>query len=76
MIPLTVASSDARIYVNPDHIVFIREVNNGTQIRDQRHQRGRALMPTVKEPVDEVYILCRLARAHEEGAGLATILAA
>ena len=32
LIPLTVASSEARIYVNPDHIVFVREVNNGTQL--------------------------------------------
>jgi hypothetical protein len=68
MIPLTVASSDARIYVNPDHIIFIREVNNGTQILTSVINEG-AVMPIVKEPVEEVYMLCRLARAHEEGEG-------
>jgi hypothetical protein len=47
LIPLTVASSDARIYVNPDHIVFVREVNNGTQLVTTVINEG-AVMPIVK----------------------------
>lgn len=65
MIPLTVASSDARIYVNPDHIIFIREVNNGTQLLTTVINEG-AVMPVVKESTEEVYMLCRLARTEEE----------
>ena len=65
MIPLTVASSDARIYVNPDHIIFIREVNNGTQLLTSVINEG-AVMPVVKENPEEVYMLCRLARTEEE----------
>jgi len=65
MIPLTVASSDARIYVNPDHIIFVREVNNGTQILTSVINEG-AVMPVVKETPDEVYLMCRLARVDEE----------
>jgi hypothetical protein len=68
LIPLTVASSDARIYVNPDHIVFVREVNNGTQLVTTVINEG-AVMPIVKEKAEEVYLLCRLARAEEEGEG-------
>ena len=64
MIPLTVASSDARIYINPDHIIFIREVNNGTQILTSVINEG-AVMPVVKEKAEEIYLLCRLARAEE-----------
>jgi hypothetical protein len=66
LIPLTVASSDARIYVNPDQIVFIREVNNGTQLVTTVINEG-AVMPIVKEKPEEVYLLCRLDRAQEEG---------
>jgi len=65
MIPLTVASSDARIYVNPDHIIFIREVSNGTQLLTTMINEG-AVMPVVKEKPEEVYMLCRLARTEEE----------
>ena len=66
LIPLTVASNDARIYVNPDHIIFIREVNNGTQILTSVINEG-AVMPVVKEKTEEIYLLCRLARAQDEG---------
>ena len=65
LIPLMVASTDARIYVNPDHIVFVREVNNGTQLVTTVINEG-AVMPVVKEKPEEVYLLCRLARAEEE----------
>ncbi|HLI82191.1 MAG TPA: hypothetical protein VKV03_19525 [Candidatus Binataceae bacterium] len=65
LIPLTVATSEARIYVNPDHIVFIREVNNGTQLVTTVINEG-AVMPIVKEKPEEVYLLCRLARTEEE----------
>jgi hypothetical protein len=65
MIPLTVASTDARIYVNPDHIIFIREVNNGTQLLTSMINEG-AVMPIVKEKPEEVYMLCRLARTEDE----------
>ena len=68
LIPLTVASTDARIYVNPDHIVFVREVNNGTQLVTTTINEG-AVMPVVKEKPEEVYLLCRLARAHDDGEG-------
>jgi hypothetical protein len=68
LIPLTVATSEARIYVNPDHIIFIREVNNGTQLVTTMINEG-AVMPIVKEKPEEVYLLCRLARAQEEGEG-------
>jgi len=65
LIPLTVATSEARIYVNPDHIVFIRDVNNGTQLVTTVINEG-AVMPIVKEKPEEVYLLCRLARTEEE----------
>ena len=57
-----------RIYVNPDHIVFVREVNNGTQLVTTVINEG-AVMPIVTEKAEEVYLLCRLARAQEEGEG-------
>jgi len=66
LIPLTVASNDTRIYVNPDHIIFVREVNNGTQILTSVINEG-AVMPVVKEKAEEIYLLCRLARAQDEG---------
>ena len=65
MIPLTVASNDVRIYVNPDHIIFVREVNNGTQLLTSVINEG-AVMPVVKEKPEEVDMLCRLARLDEE----------
>ena len=65
MIPLTVASTDARIYVNPDHIIFVREVTNGTQVLTSVINEG-AVMPVVKEKPEEVYLMCRLARVDEE----------
>ena len=68
LIPLTVASSDARISVNPDHIIFIREVNNGTQLLTSVINEG-AVMPTVKENPEEIFLLCKLARAQDEGDG-------
>lgn len=66
LIPLTVASSEARIYVNPDHIVFVREVNNGTQLLTSVINEG-AVMPIVKEKLEEVHRLCEQARAQEDG---------
>lgn len=62
LIPLTVASSDARIYVNPDHIIFIRAVNEGTQLVTTVINEG-AVLPVVSEKMEEIYQLCRLARA-------------
>jgi hypothetical protein len=62
LIPLTVASTEARIYVNPDHVIFVREVNNGTQLVTSVIN-DCAVMPLVKEKGEEVYMLCKLARA-------------
>ena len=65
LIPLTVASNDTRIYVNPDHIVFVRAVNNGTQLLTSVINEG-AVMPVVKETPEEVHQLCHQARAEGE----------
>ena len=65
LIPLTVASSEARVYVNPDHIVFVREVNNGTQLLTSVINEG-AVMPIVKERADEVRRLCEQARSTDD----------
>ena len=66
LIPLTLVTNDARIYANPDHIIFVREVNNGTQLVTSVINEG-AVMPVVKEKVEEVYRLCKQARAQISG---------
>ena len=48
--------------------MFVREVNNGTQLVTTVINEG-AVMPIVKEKAEEVYLLCRLARAQEESEG-------
>jgi hypothetical protein len=63
LIPLTLVTNEARIYANPDHIIFVREVNNGTQLVTSSINDG-AVMPLVKENVDEVYRLCKEARGQ------------
>ncbi len=65
LIPLTVASTGARIYVNPEHIIFVREgtIGEGTQIVTSVINDGM-VMPLVKETVEEVHLLCRDARAR------------
>jgi len=62
-VPLTVASTRATIYVNPDNIIFVREVNEGTQLVTCVINDGMVL-PIIAEKVDEVNELCRAARAN------------
>lgn len=64
-IPLTVASTGATILVNPDHIIFIREVSDGTQLVTTVINEG-AVLPIVKEKVEEVYRMCKSARARHD----------
>ena len=63
LIPLTVASNRATIFVNPDNIIFVRAVNEGTQLVTCVINDGMVL-PIVAEKVDEVNELCRKARAN------------
>ena len=61
-IPLTVATTGALIWVNPDQIIFVREVNNGTQLVTTVINDG-AVMPLVKETLEQINELCQKARA-------------
>ena len=61
LIPLTVAQTGALIFVNPDQIIFVREVNNGTQLVTVTINDG-AVMPLVKEKMEQINELCQKAR--------------
>lgn len=66
LIPLTVATTGARIYVNPDHITFLRDAPNtsGSQVVTPVINDALVL-PIVKESLDEIVELCRRARGDE-----------
>lgn len=66
LIPLTVATTGARIYVNPDHITFLRETPSGagSQVVTPVINDGLVL-PIVKESLDEIIELCDRARGGE-----------
>jgi hypothetical protein len=61
LIPLTVATTGATIFVNPDQIIFVREVNNGTQLVTSVINDG-AVMPLVREKMEQINELCQKAR--------------
>jgi hypothetical protein len=63
LIPLTVATTGARIYVNPDHITFLRDTPTGagSQVVTPVINDGLVL-PIVKESLDEIIELCNRAR--------------
>jgi hypothetical protein len=66
LIPLTVGTTGARIYVNPDHITFLRDTPSGvgTQVVTPVINDGLVL-PPVKENMDEIVELCNRARAQD-----------
>lgn len=68
LIPLTMFSTDATIYVNPDHIVFMRAApdGSGTQVVTAPINDGLVL-PVVKETLEEISARCRNARAALPG---------
>lgn len=66
LIPLTVATTSARIYVNPDHVIFLRDTPTGVgcQVVTPVINDG-LVMPIVKESLEEVAELCNRARGAE-----------
>ena len=63
LIPLTVANTGARIYVNPDHITFLRDAPNASGSQVVTPVINDALvLPIVRESIDEIVELCVRAR--------------
>jgi hypothetical protein len=66
LIPLTVQTTGARIYVNPDQIIFLRDTPTGTgsQVCTGVINDGLVL-PIVNESIDDIIALCDRARSGD-----------
>jgi hypothetical protein len=67
LIPLTVQTTGARIYVNPDQIIFLRDTPTGTgsQVCTGVINDGLVL-PIVKESIEDIVAMCARARLGDD----------